>query len=332
MPPRIEIISPTNDSNFDITSGSIATGPQMPTISAEARIVGITPDPTPDTRFTWKVEIKFQTSDCQTNVRRPVTINDQFELISVGGRINIAFPRVRGGQLILTVSAHLSTGKIEAKTSGLRIRGTNPMLAVLHGALPSVSLRQIASHESRQRQFVAANNGGAGNCPLMSGDRAGGVGLFQITNPAPTPDDHWNWLANVRRGILIFNEKQRVARNYPAQIRRNPEFVNLVNQYNLANPPQPNSLPLTVAALPDFNQNQLELDTIRGFNGWAGFDSFGLRLHEFRVPVDADGNLVVTTDPRTGVRTIVWERVPAADRPQNTGDPNYVNHVLAQNP
>jgi hypothetical protein len=166
----------------------------------------------------------------------------------------------------------------------------------------------------------------------MSGDRAGGVGLFQITNPAPTADEHWNWLANVRRGIIIFNEKRGIAVRYPAQVRRHPDFVNLVNQYNQANPPQPTSSPLTVNDLPDFNQNQLELDTIRGFNGWAGRDRFGLNLHEFRAPVDANGSLVVTTDTRTGRRSIAWERVPAADRPQNTGDPNYVDNVLRQNP
>ncbi|HEY8461710.1 MAG TPA: hypothetical protein VIM99_15075, partial [Blastocatellia bacterium] len=132
MPPRIEIISPANDANFDITAGGAATGPQMPIISAEARIVGVSPDPTPTTRFTWTVEIRFQTSDCQPNVRRSVTINDQFEHVAVGGRTNISFPRIRGGRLTLTVSADLPTGRLEARTSGLRIRGTNPMLADLH--------------------------------------------------------------------------------------------------------------------------------------------------------------------------------------------------------
>jgi hypothetical protein len=332
MPPSIEIISPTNDRNFDITTGSMATGPQMPSFSAEARILGITPDPTPTTQFTWTVEIKFQTSDCQPNVRRPVTINDQFELLSVGGRINIAFPRVRGGQLTLTVSTVLPTGKIEAMTSGLRIRGINPMRAELNGALPTLTLQRIAAHESTQRQFRADRNGGIGNCPLMSADRAGGVGLFQITNPAPTEDEHWDWLANIRRGIAIFNEKQRIARNYPAQVRRSQGFGDLVRRYNLANPPTADSPTISVDLLPDFDANQLELDSIRGYNGWAGRDLFRLPLHEFRVPVDPDGNLVVNTDMTTGIQSIVWERVPAADRPQNTGDPNYVDHVLAQIP
>ena len=332
MPIKIEILSPSNNANFDISGGSAASGPQMPVINAEARIAGITPDPTPTTQFTWTVEIGFQTSACQRTVRRPVEINDRFELVSVGGRIDIVFPRVRGGRLTLTVSAVLPAGSFTSRASGLTIRGTNPLRAELNGSLPSISLQKIVAHESGQRQFIAPADGGIGVCPLMSGDRAGGVGLFQITVPAPTPDDHWNWLANVEHGIGIFNEKRTVARGYPARVRRNQGFIDLVDRYNRANPPQSDSPLLTVDDLPEFNPDQLELDTIRGFNGWAGRDRFGLNLHEFKVPVDADGNLVVTTDLETDKRSIDWERVPASDRPQNSGDPNYVAHVMAQRP
>jgi len=83
--------------------------------------------------------------------------------------------------------------------------------------------------------------------------------------------------------------------------------------------------------LPDFTPAQLDLDSVRGYNGWAGKDAFGNVLHEFRVPLDDAGNLVVNVgSDNRGV--IQWEQVPGSDRPQNTGDPNYVANVLAQQP
>jgi hypothetical protein len=47
--------------------------------------------------------------------------------------------------------------------------------------------------------------------------------------------------------------------------------------------------------------------------------------------LNAAGNLQVTVDAANR-GAIAWERVPAADRPQTSGDPNYVNNVLRQVP
>jgi hypothetical protein len=83
--------------------------------------------------------------------------------------------------------------------------------------------------------------------------------------------------------------------------------------------------------LPDFTPEQLELDTLRGYNGYAGADGYlpAPSLHEFRVALDADGRLVVREE---GGRALAqWERVPASARPA-AGDPNYVAHVLSSRP
>ena len=183
---------------------------------------------------------------------------------------------------------------------------------------------QHGGHE-RTRQFDAAADAGVSDCPLFSGDRLGGVGLFQITNPAPTPDDHWDWRANLNHGLQILAQKRAVARAYPARVRNSAAFQALVQRFNVGRTPP------AVIVLPDFTPQQLELDTTRGYNGFAGADAFGNVLHEFRVPLDAAGNLQVTVGPdNRGV--IAWQQVPGADRPQNTGDPNYVNNVLGQRP
>ena len=89
--------------------------------------------------------------------------------------------------------------------------------------------------------------------------------------------------------------------------------------------------PAAQISLPDFTAEQLDLDATRGYNGWAGKDAFGSVLHEFRVPLDAAGNLAVNVGPDDR-GAIAWEQVPGADRPQNTGDPSYVSRVLAQTP
>lgn len=76
--------------------------------------------------------------------------------------------------------------------------------------------------------------------------------------------------------------------------------------------------------------DQLRLDMIRGFNGFAGTDSFGNVLHEFRVPLDAAGNLIAAEQQGGKTAIVAWEQVPAADRPQRVGDPSYVANVTRQ--
>ena len=322
----IRIISPADNASFRIESGTAATGAQMPVIMAEAGITGVTPDPSSSTRFTWLVKIHFQCSDCSNGFDKEIT--DQFQLTSMGGKCAIKFPHVRGGDLTITVSADLATGSYEKISKGLKIRGVNPARHEINAACGIEALQKICCQESRRRQFDAPAETGVADCPLFSQDGLGGVGLMQITNPAPTDDDHWDWRANISHGVQIFNSKRATASRYPAAVRGSAAFRELVQRFNAGrNPP-------VHVVLPDFTPEQLELDMIRGYNGWAGRDAFGHVLHEFRVPLDAQGNLQVNVDAdNRGL--IVWEQVPAADRPHGRGswgDPNYVANVQAQIP
>ncbi len=319
----LEIVSPADNTTFDIDPGTAPTGPQMPVIHAEARFTGITPDPTPTATFRWTISIKFQCSDCANG--RAKEINDEFQLTSVGGRCDINFPRIRGGAVTITVGCDLPAMCYEKATNGLRMRGVNPSRAEANIACGSLMVQKMILQESGRRQFDAAKDGGTSNCPLFSGDRQGGVGLLQITNPAPTPEDHWDWRENINHGLRILNQKRATARGYPAVVRNSALFLALVQRFNAGRNPPANIV------LPDFTADQLELDATRGYNGWAGHDAFGNNLHEFRVPVDAAGNLQVNVGAdNRGI--LAWQQVPAADRPQNTGDPNYVNNVVGQRP
>src|SRR5205823_5962909 len=96
------------------------------------------------------------------------------------------------------------------------------------------------------------------------------------------------------------------------------EFERLVSQFNQRRQQQgldPIQIVLPPFAEGDFDENlqQLEMDAIRGYNGWNGADQFGLELHEFRVSVDAEEVLVVTNvNEETLQGEAVWERVPVA--------------------
>lgn len=320
---ELQFVSPADGTTFDIASGTAANGPQMPVVQAEVRFNGLDPDPTDTATFQWAVNITFQCSDCRNGRARE--INDQFGFTTIGGKAAINFPRVRGGQLTIAVSVDLPAQSYNATTNGLHIRGVNPPHEEVNTACGSLIVQKMVMHESGCRQFNAPRDGGVSECPLFSGDRLGGVGLFQITNPPPTPEDHWNWLANINHGLQILQQKQAVARAYPARVRNSAAFQALVQSFNAGR-----GTPAEIV-LPDFTPQQLDLDMVRGYNGWAGKDAFGNVLHEFRVPVDNAGNLQVDVGPdNRGI--IAWQEVPGADRPQNTGDPNYVFHVLAQQP
>ncbi len=100
-------------------------------------------------------------------------------------------------------------------------------------------------------------------------------------------------------------------------------FATLVQEWNAAQPAQNPPVRVNIT-LPDFTADQLELDTIRGFNGFAN------QLHEFRVRLDQNNPplLFVTLDATRRNGTAEWERVPVAERGAS-GDPNYVNNVDA---
>lgn len=331
---RLVLQSPSAGKTFAISDGA-----QAPTITAQAQIAGVNPDPTAQTTFTWTLTITFDASICNHGPARQIN-PPAITQTTVGGNLSVTPPLVRGGRLLITVRATVGGQALSAQSQGLRIVGTNPAFSTLEPALPHDTLRRIARLESGCRQFDAAAGGGTSACPLWSSDNAGGVGVMQLTSPAPTDDQVWSWRANVAAGAALFNQRAASARQYPAHVRASAHFTQLVNAFNAKR--AASGLPAIQVTLPDFTSSgftvpnaqlgQVELDAIRGYNGWAGQDGFGFPLHEFSVSVDASGLLVVNIQPGTSQGTAVWARVPAASRPQGVGDPNYVNHVLAQTP
>ena len=332
--PQAQLIidSPTPNTTFAITDA-----PAMPQVVACARIAGIMPDPTPTTQFEWTVQIRYHARSCRHGPQRTINLPDSVQT-ALGGQFAPTFPAIRGGELTLIARATVNGTTLTARTRGLVIQGTNPLQSDIRAAVPNDTLGRIACQESGMRQFIADVDGGVGRCPEWGADHLGGVGIMQISAPPPTDDQVWNWRANVAAGIQKLDKTIAAARRYPGQVRNSPRFHQLVATYN-AQRQQQGLSPLQHIDLPDFtsgdfnnNLQQLELDAIRGYNGWVGSDAFGFELHEFQVAVDANGFLRVSMAPGATVGTAQWERVSPADRPNRDGDPNYVANVLSRSP
>jgi peptidoglycan hydrolase-like protein with peptidoglycan-binding domain len=316
-----------------VTVLAITGTPEMPLMSFQANVRGADPTVVFQTTFNWVLQISFNASACRNGPNR--TINQTIRQSDTGAVLIPILRIVRGGSLTVSVSATINGKVIRDRMSGIQIVATNPTRTAVFNALPNKTMRRMVLQESGGKQFAAAANGGVGPCPLWSGDRLGGVGLFQITLPRPKDDEVWNWRSNIAGGLDIFAKKLAVARGYPTQVRTSAGFQQLVRAFNADR--RTRRLPPLTITLPEFtsgdfddNLQQLELDAIRGFNGFAGGDGLGHPLHEFRVALQRGRLKVVNIDEQAKTGEAEWERVPASQRPQKTGDPNYVARVLGQ--
>ena len=285
---------------------------EMPEITVTAHI---SPEPETAVKYEWTVTLGFQAS--MRSINHPV-IHQTTEI----NRFTIPFTEVRGGDLSVSVAVAGTT--LTATTANLQVTGTNPSIAALRNAAPANgAFRKLLCLESGLRQFQSSY-------PLLSADNKGGAGICQITNPPPTDDQIWSWKENMRAGWELFRSKQSIARNYPAQVRASAKFAELVKEFNAQR--AANGLGRLTIVLPDYTDEQLERDTLRAYNGYAG------RLHEYRVKVDGNGLLAVTVDGSIG--TAQWEPITAAERtalydemglgPNSRGDVNYVDDVMKQ--
>jgi hypothetical protein len=310
----------------------------MPVITVVAAVQNVSPDSRVPVQYQWDATVEFQgSSDCAHSGSR-TTSHAAIKELNGTAQFRVPFTQVRGGNLTVKVTVVIGNITLQAKTTGLKITGTNPTVDSLKTEAPAkAGFRKLMRLESALRQFTSTG------CPLFSADNLGGVGLCQLTSPAPTDDQVWSWKANIAGGVTLWNQKEAVARAYPGNVQKGSTFADQVKAYNAqraataaaaakaANQPAPTVTPITVT-VPLYTADQLERDTLRGFNGYAG------GLHEYRLKVDANGILVVTLNPTGTAGTAEWEAISAADRKAyyikqgitHMGDPNYVDDVEAK--
>jgi hypothetical protein len=361
-PPEIQIVlDPPPDNRYVIDEI-----PAMPIIQGKAKVINVTPDPTPTATFMWTINLrinKINPSTCEASsevsydtsiVQSSETIAD--DLFTMQFINPNAF---RGGRLKLTATATVDGEELNGETpSNLRIEGTNPQRASiqteidlkvptdgfsgLQAADIQDVLKRIGCQESGQRQFKASADGGIGPT-LISCDN--GVGIFQITTTNLCPDPYttcpntlFKWPDNVVAGVLTYQGKVRVASGYPVRLRLRQEYREFIASINAQRQAAglgpifgfPAPAFTTTGQIGSDPSNQLLEDGVRGYNGFAG-TAFGIELHEFTP--DRDFLLTVPNSELGNLRNNprVWRRVLPAERP-SAGDPNYVDNVRAQSP
>ena len=116
-----------------------------------------------------------------------------------------------GGTLTVRAEANKQTATIAVK-----IRGTNPSAMEVNRYLAtkpnSAGFDKILEKESHFRQFNNTYE------PIKSFDN--GYGMCQLTSPAPTFDQVWNWKLNIDAGLKLFEQKRLSAISYLAQGKR----------------------------------------------------------------------------------------------------------------
>jgi hypothetical protein len=296
--------TPTPQGHIEITVDQPPAGqtyrhgpePSMPQIKAHARVVGVTPDPTSTTTFTWTVSISY---DASQSPHGPHRVFDDIKNLPAGtttGSAVLVIPRsvfdgkIRGGDLKLSAQAIVHGVRTTGEKTGYKILGPARGSAVdtqvrqqLHTVLTNSTLRKIASLESGGHQFDSAGY------PLWSRDGLGGVGVMQITpkielpghvGGLPTAAEVWDWSKNARTGVLIFKNKVQSARNL--QHRVSNKVNTIVNADRLRH--QPPLTPIVIVVPPltshgtDFDSmfdnvlfsntaDQLQQDAVRCYNG-----------------------------------------------------------------
>ena len=114
----------------------------------------------------------------------------------------------------LTVTARSGD---QRAVSVVRIIGTNPsqndVTQFVASKPNSDGFDKILIQESHCRHFNARGE------PIKSFDN--GYGICQLTTPAPSFEQVWNWKSNIEGGLALFASKQTAATNYLGQSGRN---------------------------------------------------------------------------------------------------------------
>ena len=227
---------------------NISTAPAMPdTITGQAKITGVDPDPTANTTIRWENKIHYNACGVR-NIDDTLTPVDQ-----PGSQdYHPNFPHIRGGQMTITATIIRNGQKCDSKQNQQQIQGLNPGAGTIQGALPGQFEIQIACQESHFRQFSSS----PGN-PLLRCEPDGriGVGVLQQTTPSASDDAFWNWQQAITEGLGTLASKRAAAAGYPGRVRQSRRGC-------------PNNT-LCNAGATDFTADQLLRESLQRYNGGA---------------------------------------------------------------
>ncbi len=251
--------------NDNYSYGYITGEPEMPSLFASLTVPGV---PIPEVG--WQCTISYTRTNrwdfdtYPTNGWFTCCPDSEWNIVESMGE------DIRGGRLELLTQVGTAV-----LTNVLHIRGRNPTDEVVNAFVATSSwwfARAIVQHEclytpSRgYRQFNVGGTRGTNiqgvvtndyqGCPNRSSDGIG-WGLMQLTKPRPTPQQLWDWRANVEGGLDLLDEKLAMASDYFAAVQR--MYPSQYEPYPASYIPPGTSTALTA----------LEAATIQNYNGGA---------------------------------------------------------------
>ncbi len=219
----------------------------MPIITVTAELQGISIPPGATPTYEWSATLTFNGGVPPTKTF--LAEGDRPSIRSCGPRPGTPTPGAFRSRMSGAVSSRYTSSPVwggathEATLGSLLIAGTNPTPTAIRAFADSIGATKVRFRKQLRQESSLQQFRPPELWPKYSSDRLGGVGLAQITRPAPTADQVWNWKENIRAGWALYKEKERNARAYPAAVRRSDEFRHLVNAYNQARARQ--GLPLS---------------------------------------------------------------------------------------
>ncbi|MDH4580431.1 hypothetical protein E8F20_00905 [Pseudomonas sp. BN415] len=199
-------VSPPDKEVFKITSE-----PALPEIIFEfkANIDG-------NYEWSWVIEWEAKTSGLRERARNGKTLQTFSEYGSFVGKgkkwVADFGGKILGGKLTVTV---LVDGKKLERS--VTIRGHNPnkeeIATYVYGLDGVRGFDKLLEQETGSKHFINLDGE-----PIVAFDK--GYGITQMTNPAPTYEQAWNWKENIAAGSFLYKEKVRLAEKYLGQSGR----------------------------------------------------------------------------------------------------------------
>jgi len=326
---NLDITNPTENKQEPITNSGDNGGPVMPPLDAAVSVVGYSGD-TSGVPFGWTLNVKGET------VARPGTWSGYSETrtgstTGTGEAWEPSYDNIVGGVGWLEVQASLPGVPDNPVTSFPRwfnIPGDNPAPAVAKSFVNQAdpthasTIRHLVCIESAWHQFnthafKAGNNGQKPipNVPANWTPNPGvgqplygppaGIGIAQL-DPASllSPDQYWDWQANLLGGIALFHAKLQQAQQTwvdHEQTRLDNRLTAALDSANATRVAM--DLPtITMQAItvPPLTDEQATLQAIRYYNGGNEFHvdaDYVLSSNKIDVTLVGTGQWVGGTDP-----------------------------------
>ncbi|PNB70918.1 hypothetical protein C1X64_27580 [Pseudomonas sp. GW456-E7] len=199
-------VSPAENAVFNITQDAM-----LPIIDFEFRTQAAG-----DYKWSWTIEWSAKVSGLRERARSGnalQTFSASGAFVSRDSKWTAEFSgQVLGGTLTVKVNVN---GKTLTRT--VTIKGKNPTSESIATYVTSLDdmagFEKLLEQETNCKHFIDFDGQ-----PIVAFDK--GYGVTQMTNPAPTYEQAWNWKANIQAGSSVYRDKVRIAKKYLGQAGR----------------------------------------------------------------------------------------------------------------